>query len=261
MPDKNDQLLHLTEYFKIIRNRLWVIFTIFALTVLSGVYVTNQVLPKIYTATSQIQIRPHGVVEINGVQNMRTDAQIDMMAFQAEFTIMQSSNVLLPIIQDLQLDKIWAKRVYKSGLEALPPQDALAYMKRILSLDYVRGTNIININISSEVPKECSDVANALADRYKTMRDVEDEQRNDRGIDALNDQISQQQKVVEDWRTRVEKMRQDLGARGIEVPSGGESFNRARRGRPPAPDDRPARRARRLRRPPGPARSRQQAAG
>ena len=227
MPDKNDQLVHLSEYFKIIRNRLWVIFTIFALTVLSGYYVTNQVLPKVYSSTSQIQIRPHGQVEISGIQNNSVNAQIDMMAFQAEFTIMQSSNVLLPIIQDLQLDKIWAKRVYKSGLEALPPQDALAYMDRILHLDYVKGTNIINITISSEVPRECSDVANALADRYKTMRDVEDEQRNDRGIDALNDQISQQQKVVEDARAKVEKMRQDLGNRGIEVPSGGDMTERA----------------------------------
>src|ERR1017187_10352852 len=115
MAENSDQILHLHEYFKIIRNRLWVIFTIFALTVLSGYYVTNEVLPKVYTATSQIQIRPRGVLEVAGVgPGGFTEKNFDPVNFQAEFEIMQSSNVLLPIITDLQLDKIWAKRVYKS---------------------------------------------------------------------------------------------------------------------------------------------------
>jgi polysaccharide biosynthesis transport protein len=221
MAENSDQILHFHEYFKIIRNRLWVIFTIFALTVLSGYYVTNEVLPKVYTASAQIQIRPHAVEDIPGISSNKTEGFFDATAFQAEFTIMQSSDVLLPIITDLQLDKIWAKRIYKSGLDALPPQDALAYMNKILKLDFVRGTNIINITISSEVPKECSDVANAVADRYKTMRDVEDDQRNNRGVDAFLDQIAQQQKVVDEARAKVEKMRQDLGAQHIDISGNG----------------------------------------
>jgi succinoglycan biosynthesis transport protein ExoP len=220
MAENSDQILHFHEYFKIIRNRLWVIFTIFSLTVLSGFYVTNEVLPKVYTASASIQILPRGVVLAPGLVNSKTDGGFDATAFQAEFEIMQSPDVLLPIITDLQLDKIWAKRVYKSGLDALPPQDALAYMSRILHLDFKRGTNIIEITVSSEVPKECADVANALADRYKTMRDVEEDQRNNRGTDSLRDQISQQQKVVEDGRGKLEKMRQDLGKQGIEITNG-----------------------------------------
>jgi len=220
MAENSDQILHLHEYFKIIRNRLWVIFTIFTLTVLSGYYVTNEVLPKVYTATAQIQIRPRGVVDVPSLDNTKTDGGFDPIAFQSEFEIMQSSDVLLPIITDLQLDKIWAKREFKSSLEALPSQDALAYMKGILKLDFVRGANIINITVSSEVPKECADVANAVADRYKTMRDVEEDQRNNRGIDSLRDEIAQQQKVVDDRKTVVEQMRQDLGKKGIEIPGG-----------------------------------------
>jgi succinoglycan biosynthesis transport protein ExoP len=224
MAENSDQILHFHEYFKIIRNRLWVIFTIFTLTVLSGYYVTNEVLPKVYTATAQIEIRPHGVVELSGLENTHTDAGFDPTAFQAEFTIMQSPDVLLPIIKDLQLDKIWAKRVYKSGLEALPDQDALAYMKKILTLDFVRNTDIINITISSEVPSECSDVANALADRYKTMRDIEEEERTNRGTDTFRDQIAQQQKVVDAARKKVEDMRQKLGAEHVEIPGVGGSL-------------------------------------
>jgi len=221
MAENSDQILHFHEYFKIIRNRLWVIFTIFTLTVISGAYVTNEVLQKVYTATAQIQLRPREVTDITPIgPDGRTDQSFDTTAFQAEFEIMQSADVLLPIITDLQLDKIWAKREYKSGLDALPPQDALAFMSGHLKLDQQRGTNLINISFSSEVAKEAADVANALADRYKTMRDVEEDQRMNRGLDSLRDQIAQQQKVVDDKKALVEKMRQDLGGQGIEMPGG-----------------------------------------
>ena len=220
MAENSDQILHFHEYFKIIRNRLWVIFTIFALTVLSGYYVTNYVLPKVYSSSAQIKVQPRDIVDVPTLTSNRTQSYFDATEFQDEFTIMQSPDVLLPIITDLQLDKIWAKRIYKSGLDALPPQDALAYMNKILKLDFVKGTNIINITIQSEVPKECSDVANAVADRYKTMRDVENDQRNNRGLDALGDQIVQQQKVVQEARDKVEKMRQELGEKGIDISGG-----------------------------------------
>jgi succinoglycan biosynthesis transport protein ExoP len=223
MAENSDQILHFHEYFKIIRNRLWVIFTIFTLTVLSGYYVTNEVLPKVYTATAQIQIRPARVTDITPIgPDGATEKGLDSMQFQAEYEIMQSSDVLLPIITDLQLDKIWAKRVYKTGLEALPPQDALAYMVAHLKLDFSHGTNIINITFSSEVAKEAADVANAVADRYKTMRDVEEDEKTNRGLDSLRDQIRQQEKIVDDTKAQVEKMRQSLGDQGIIMPGGAE---------------------------------------
>jgi uncharacterized protein involved in exopolysaccharide biosynthesis len=194
---------------------LWVIFTIFALTVLSGYYVTNEVLPKVYSAASQIEIRPRGVVDVDTIGSGATEKNLNPSEFQAEFTIMQSPAVLLPIIKELQLDKIWAKREFKSSLDSLPDQDALAYMNSILKLDFKRGTNIIEITVASEVPTECRDIANAIADRYKTMRDVEEDQRTNRGVDQIRAQISDQQKVVDTQRALVEKMRQDLGSQGV----------------------------------------------
>ena len=221
MAENSDQILHFHEYFKIIRNRLWVIFTIFTLTVISGYYVTNEVLPKVYTATAQIQILPPRVVDIPGQINAKTEGNFDSINFTAEFNIMQSSDVLLPVIKNLQLDKIWAKRVFKTPMDSIPDQDALGYMNGILHLDFARGTNLVNITVSGEVAKECADIANAVAIQYKTMRDTEEETRTNRGADALRDEIAQQQTVVDKQRALVEKMRQDLSKIGIEVPPGG----------------------------------------
>jgi hypothetical protein len=117
--------------------------------------------------------------------------------------------VLSPIITDLQLDKVWAKR-FKSGLDAWPMQDALGYMNGLLHLDYKRGTSIITISASGPDAKECAEIANAVADRYKTMRDVAEEQLSNTGIAALRDRISEQEKIVAAQTNKVEQMRQDL---------------------------------------------------
>ncbi len=175
MADNSDQILHFHEYFKVIRNRLWVIFTIFTLTVLSGYYVTNEVLQKTYSATSEIKILPRELTPIPTTTSGHTQGEISSQEFQNEFEVITSPDVLSPIITDLQLDKVWAKR-FKSPLDSLPMQDALGYMTGILHLDYKRGTSIITITVSSEVPKECSDVANAVANRYK------DHARRGRGV-------------------------------------------------------------------------------
>jgi capsular exopolysaccharide synthesis family protein len=220
MADNSDQILHFHEYFKIIRNRLWVIFTIFALTVLSGYYVTNEILEKVYQATSEIQIRAREMSAVQGILGGQTDKEISLTQFQNEFEIMSSPDVLSPIITDLQLDKVWAKRITHSSIDALPMQDALNYMNGILHLDYKRGTSIITITVYSQVPKECAEIANAVADRYKTMRDVQEDELASQGINVLKDQIAQQEKVVEDQRDKVEKIRNDLAAHNIYLPGG-----------------------------------------
>jgi len=193
----------LTRYLTVILRWLLIAFVVFVLTMLAGKYVTDNWLHKVYTATAQIEVRPRGAAWIGGIAPIN---------FQPEFEIMESTDILLPVIYDLGLDKAWAKRIDTSGSDALPPpdallpQDALAYMRKILKLDFTRGTNIINITASSDVPKEAADIANAIADRYKTLRDVEEDQREKRGWDALREQIARQQKVVDEKKAALEKI-------------------------------------------------------
>jgi capsular exopolysaccharide synthesis family protein len=221
MADATNQTLHFNEYFKIIRNRLWVIFTIFVLTVATGEYVTEWVLPKEYNASAEIQVNPSDVHTPGSIDNAPTQRSFDPTAFQAEFEIMQSPDVLLPIINDLGLDKIWAKRLYKGSLDKMHPLDALSYMKSILHLDLKRGTNIIEITAQSEVPQEAADIANALADRYKTMRQVQEDQINSKGAETLEDQIAEQQKVVDEKKAALDKLREDAGKAGVDLSSPG----------------------------------------
>jgi uncharacterized protein involved in exopolysaccharide biosynthesis len=206
MPAAFFQRLSLARWFSIA-------FVVFALTMLYGAYHTYLILPKIYVARAQIQVLSRGPDGRDGTESDRTSLRSDL-------EIMRSADVLLPVIKDLDLDKRWAKRVYKSGLDALPAQYALAYMGKVLRLDIRPGTNIIDINVSSTVPKEAADVANAIADRYEVMREAEKDQVNKRSEDALRDQIAAQQKVVDEKKAAMEDLRVELGQKGIQVSPG-----------------------------------------
>src|ERR1700722_10177116 len=102
----SESSLHFSEYFRIIRNRLWVIFTIFALTLVSGIYVTVQVLPKSYSSTAQIRIQSAANTVTSGVgpASEMPDRPIDPYEFQTEYERITSSTVLEPVITGLGLD-------------------------------------------------------------------------------------------------------------------------------------------------------------
>lgn len=222
MAESPDSSLHFHDYFKILRNRLWVIFTIFVLTVGSGIYVTTQVLQKKYTAAAQVQIQPRGQTSVSGFESNSTDRPFDPTVFQSEFEIMQSRDFLLPIISDLHLDQVWAKRVFKLK-DPLPLLVASDYMSgKVLHVDFKRGTNIVEVSAESDLPEEAAAIANAVIDRYKTIRDLEEDQRSGRGIDSLRDRIGQQQQVVNQKKDAVEKLRQEMDI-AITPNTGGEA--------------------------------------
>jgi succinoglycan biosynthesis transport protein ExoP len=210
---------HFPEYFRVIRSRFWVIFTIFILTVLSGTYVTEEVLPKIYSASSQIEIKPRGVLDTPSLDSLITDRPFDPTAFQAEFEIMQSPKVLGPIISQLGLDKKWAKQF---KVPSLTQEEALDYISELIHIEFKKGTDIIVITASEEDPKEAAEIANAVADGYKEMRDTEESQRSSRGADSIRQQIVLQQAVVDDRRAVVDRLRDEAGKKGVSINPGGE---------------------------------------
>lgn len=217
MAETADEVIHFHEYFNIIRNRLWVIFTIFVLTVASGAYVTEEVIPKTYTATSEIQIVHERNAIVPTLLEINPNLSVDAIDFEADFQKMQSPDVLQPIITKLDLDEKWAREL-KLKQDKLSQKEALDYMKaNILTLEALRGTNIVSITASSQVPSEAADIANAVAQQYQEMRDLDLEKKNNLGVESYENQVVQQQAVVEDKRALVDKLRKDAGDKGVEI--------------------------------------------
>lgn len=178
--------------------------SVFAVVVLYGAYRTYLILPRIYRATSQIQELSPGPDH-----SVPSDAQM-----------MRTAEFLLPIVNDLSLDKIWVHRVYHGTLDALPPADSIRYLEDRLRLTSPPGSNVIDIEVWSEVPKEAADIANAMADRFQVLRSVEADRHLTRVKDALAAQIAGQQKVIDEKKAALEKIRLELGQKGIVISPG-----------------------------------------
>ena len=161
--------------------------SVFALTLACGLCLIA-LTPKVYVATAEIAVTEQRVTD-------QADASVDQMTLLDEVEELQAPSILQPIITDLQLDKKWAQRFSK--------EEPLEHLRSHLKLDLKTGTNVITISVFSDVPLEAADIANAIADRYKTMRDVEEDQRTNRGKDALRSQIADQEKVVADKQRQL----------------------------------------------------------
>lgn len=218
MADSSSNTVHFHDYLKVLRSRFGVIFIIFALTAGSGWFVTDQILPKIYSATAEVEIRPRGEEAVNSFDGSTTDRPFEQTMFQTEDERMKSSDVLMPIIDDLGLDKKWAQVLTKGKVDKLTPQQALSYMKgTVLDIEFKKGTELIEITANTRDPKEAADVANAVANHYKQVRDAEEGERANGGIDTIRDQITEQQKVVDDRRAKLDALRDKAGAAGVSI--------------------------------------------
>ena len=100
-------------------------------------------------------------------------------------------------------------------MDHLTTLEALDYMKHILDIQFKRGTDLIEITADSEDPKEAAAIANGVADHYKSLRDAEENERSNGGIDTIRDQITIQQKVVDDRRIQRDKLRDEAGKQGV----------------------------------------------
>jgi len=157
------------RYLYVLARWFCITFLVFAVTLWTGKYITENLLPKTYEAATEIQVGAERITELPELNPSAPPSP----KIQMEFQVLESPDILLPVIRDLGLDKAWASRVSKSGEEKLSQDDALAYLRKILKLDYTRGTNLIDITVTGDNPLEVASISNAIADRYKAKRDLE----------------------------------------------------------------------------------------
>ena len=157
-----------------------------------------------YLATAAIEIRLREIIPIPALQSAEG---MQAQELHNEFEVIESPDVLRPVITDLKLDRIWAERMNKGGV--LPMEDALKYLTGRLKLTNHPDTMVINITVSSNVPNEAEDIANAIAYRYKALRDDAEEQLYKSGLATIRNQITQQEQVAGEAQAKAQQNPQD----------------------------------------------------
>jgi uncharacterized protein involved in exopolysaccharide biosynthesis len=140
---------------------------IFAAVLSGGVYVTNNLLAKVYSATAAVQIQtPAGNTETYSGWAFSSPQS---RAIQAELANIESPEILRSVISDLGLDKAWGDRVFHRS-EPLSTDEALRYLTSHLHPKFKHDSRVVEVTALSDDPQEAAQIANEVVELYKGSR-------------------------------------------------------------------------------------------
>lgn len=206
--------LHFLDYWRIIRIRKTVILAVFLLVVLTTTAVTF-ILPETYMSTARIEVGKD-TPDIGTMLQPQTQAIYDPYFIQTEFEKIKSTRVLHPVIEQLNLQNVWAKRW---GTETLKIGEAYKILLEQIDVRQSRNTSLIEIRAYSDVKQEAADIANKISEVYRDYRRSYREDLSKGGIAALEEEYQKHYREVQVLQAEVDKKRIDL-----KISDVGDSF-------------------------------------
>ena len=213
--------LHFLDYWRINRIRKTVILAVFLLVVLTTTAVTL-ILPESWASTVRISVEKD-VSDIPPLGFQQYAGQtIDPFFIQTEFEKIRSKKVLHRVIENLKLNEKWAER-YNNGAP-LKTYETFNILKGKIDVRQTRNTSLIEIHVFSDAKlkpaQEAADIANEIANVYKTNR-VELKREQALGaIETLKEERAKHEKEVEEAQAYADKLRKELKISDIAEASG-----------------------------------------
>jgi polysaccharide biosynthesis transport protein len=202
MENPQDSKLHFLDYWRVIRVRLGLVILVFLLVVIAA-GVTTYLLPRKYKSFATIEVEPDMTpVRIFENETPRQQMVNDPKFTQTQFQIIMRKGVLYPVIDRLDLRKKWG-----SNTELLPKEVANARLLGMMSLQEVRNTNLIQIDVYSTDPREAATLANTIADVYMEQRIAEQQELVAKGLDQIRDDVKKQEEAVSQAYIEASRLR------------------------------------------------------
>jgi polysaccharide biosynthesis transport protein len=205
-PQNQDAKLHFLDYWRIIRIRKTVILAVFLLVLLTTTAVTF-ILPETYMSTARIEVNKD-TPDIGSILQPQTPMAYDPYFIQTEFEKIRSTRVLHKVIQELNLQNVWAKRF---GTDTLKIGEAYKILQGQIDLRQSRNTSLIEIRAYSDDKNEAAEIANAIAKEYTEYRKQSRSDFSESGITALEGEYTEQTKQVKAAQEKVDNERASAG--------------------------------------------------
>jgi succinoglycan biosynthesis transport protein ExoP len=201
--------LHFLDYWRIIRIRKTVILAVFLLVVITATIVT-WILPEKYSSTARINVQ-RDVADVSGVQYgpVAGMSSYDPYFIQTEFEVIQSEIILDQVIQNLNLNKVWADKYHLDA--PFKTSESRRILKGMIELRPTRNTSLIEIRVTGDSPEEAAKIANEIATAYSTHRQSERRDLTLHGIKTFQDKLKESDQNVADQEQKVDKLRMELG--------------------------------------------------
>lgn len=160
-------------------------------------------LPRGYTSTA--------VIEVKYDHSLRTGppgSQFDDAHFvQNQFVILQSKEILYPVIDSLGLVAKWSAG--QTG--ALTKDAAYVRLYKMVHISNLPNTDMMRISVTGADPQEAADIANTIAVLYKRRRIVDQSKLIDHDLQEMTDEIERQRKKVDEAAAETAKIRIQSG--------------------------------------------------
>ncbi len=213
--------LHFLDYWRIIRIRKTIILAVFLLVVVTAAIVTL-ILPESYSSKARIRIQrdttdiPSGM----GAQPY-TAGNYDPYFIQTEFEVIQSEQILDPVVELCQLNARWAKKYHMEG--KLKTSESRQMLKGRIELRPERNTSLIDITVYSDDKDEAAELANAVAQVYQDYRKKQRMELTSAGIRAFEAELAKQDEKIKVQEAKVAEIRRtnDIVDTDSTGPAGG----------------------------------------
>lgn len=195
--------LHFLDYWRVLRVR-WPFITLVFLTVVLTAGITTYFTPKQFSASSRVEIRRGDfLIEIFGRGNTGAGPErADSRFITTQFEIIQTREVLYPVIQSLNLVERWG-----SGSIG----GAYGRLRGMLQVRDIRNTDLIQITVFSGNPEEAAEIANAVAEEYKNTRIRQVETWVNRSLESLQEEVDRRKKEADTLRLKAAEIREKYG--------------------------------------------------
>ena len=201
--------LHFLDYWRVIRDRKEVILAVALLTIVTGTAYTLM-MPKKYTATTQIEVREDAMDVDPFYSREASRLGYNPFFLMTQEKVMRSRPVLMEVIRNLNLQRVWGAELNEDK-SPVAPDLALQILQRSMRVEQDRDTTLMNVSVRSEDPKRAAEMANEIANVYRDRRLHEKRREIQRAIDAMSNQVRMQQERVDEAEAELERIRQEQG--------------------------------------------------
>jgi capsular polysaccharide biosynthesis protein len=120
-----------------------------------------------------------------------------------QFQILQSKEIIYPVIDELHLIDKWTTNGQK-----LPKEQVYFKISKMMVLKEILGTNLIEIGIWSHDPQEAADIANAIALQHQKRRIESERPLIVQGLAELKEEVEKQRIKVERAGEKLTEIRE-----------------------------------------------------
>ncbi len=201
----SESKLHFLDYWRVIRVRYGIILLAFLLVVITT-GVTTYYMPRQYRSSVFMQIsnRMQSLPLFGGDDG--GSRNIDTAFTSTQFEILQRKEILYPVLRELGLAQRWGE----PG-KPMPEEFAFNKLRGSMEVRAVRGTDLIQVDVYSEIPAEAAEIANKIADVYVQRRIDLYRDTQQAALGTLDDEVDKAEKETAELRNKLYNLAEELG--------------------------------------------------